>query len=1450
MTVQCNRFIDYFVICGLDGSSGLEVAPTLASDDEVVQENSPLERSYKSKILGHYPDTVPWNQFDPEAVSTLCMPHGLEFRTQKHKLDPYFHGFIVTREDGSRYYGFAFTFYEEVKDSKICTALHTLQSMHIAEASRGTKPSPGAEKKCPPYPALLGNTKSLPRHFRLSDLADPASSETNKYYDIGKDDLFCLKTIAVISQYPFLHLAKELLSGLYRLVMRDVTDNLCIEDYVYNALYGIPLPNPGTSVGVRLWGPGSPLLCLQLPDLDELPLLEFPFRIVFSLLPPQPLLQLFACVLLESQVLLFSRDFNRLFLIAECISALLFPFSWEHVYVPIVPASLMHFLDAPVPYIMGLQCSKKSRQGLDFGQASLCVVDIDKGKVKVPEDTPCFPRDDDLIKEITVVLEQFGLKEPYDKNRNEKLIRRHSSRRRKTSWSNDSDSGLSSDRSHSPISARHQSSSASVASVLASPRNARGSRIAAGLQNQRRRQRRAASADANGEDAEDDDWSYGANGLPPSGSIFRQTGMSKKGQTSFESGPGCGPGNPTTSQYNIRDAQYASDILLNNGVREVFLNRFIHMFGSFENFVILPTQDLESWLNNRDSVQNFDKSTYLGDQPAQHWPFLSRFLETQMFTSFVDAKILKHFGQSSPRVDLFEQRILRLRAGRNSCEQNFGDGTYLPCESIQETQEVMEPRLKSADVLASAPSSCLVRGYSAPIRQGPLAHFPLLDPLVMNQPLSPRALQKLRYPGTRSRPRLDKPNIQSPDMVASRRLSTINDVSKAVLADKNWTFVEELLKGISALWFHLHNFQQLEDPIQGIDPNQLTPEKLIVPLRRYPRLAFPQILMQLKRGNVGLLADQLRNLDLTTSGLTDSLKSATGTLARGDLGANFRSNNTARSVFPGQQISGRSPSVPPPMNRLSRFERNASVERSGGFSRSRGTSPDVSSVSSFRPMPKSVTFDMSHVQAMEEIKTEVGYARAWVRLALEKKLLSTHLRSLLSNYDLLRTHYKRCAFLRCDDEREQFLYHLLSLNAVDFFCFTNTYTKMVISYQVSYEVLVVPSKKQSSTSANVWVSVTGTLGETKPIELPRGLTHVVFEHKNLGVLSSLTIGHDNSGMYPNWHVDHVLVRNEVTGHTYVFSCGRWLGKNVDDGSTARLLVGELMRAAVGDELQMSMTGSMYGSLTGLSSSASISDSMYARASPANSSRPQSPAVSRRFTDSRLVEDIQEMLRDAVNVLVKHFNKKEADRGSLTQLLCGDGGLVMAFERTLLCGFKSSRLFSRNLYLWDYLVRVQAHHVAIAQRDRAEGKKQTDVMLYKLIKSYCILIDRINKAPPLDEDQKFRISSSLGKDDKFQLFVCISVRDHLLSWFLDLLAKASPTAQMFEDWSFLRTPELLSFMKCVLGALDEFNMVLETSVSKGISASMYKCFQTSTSASSGNQGIDGQRGRDRRRIAQR
>ena len=45
-------------------------------------------------------------------------------------------------------------------------------------------------------------------------------------------------------------------------------------------------------------------------------------------------------------------------------------------------------------------------------------------------------------------------------------------------------------------------------------------------------------------------------------------------------------------------------------------------------------------------------------------------------------------------------------------------------------------------------------------------------------------------------------------------------------------------------------------------------------------------------------------------------------------------------------------------------------------------------------------------------QTEIGYARAWVRLALERKSLSEYLRVLVSDAGLLKGMYKRYGFLR------------------------------------------------------------------------------------------------------------------------------------------------------------------------------------------------------------------------------------------------------------------------------------------------------------------------------------------------------------------------------------------------------------------------------------------------------
>lgn len=44
----------------------------------------------------------------------------------------------------------------------------------------------------------------------------------------------------------------------------------------------------------------------------------------------------------------------------------------------------------------------------------------------------------------------------------------------------------------------------------------------------------------------------------------------------------------------------------------------------------------------------------------------------------------------------------------------------------------------------------------------------------------------------------------------------------------------------------------------------------------------------------------------------------------------------------------------------------------------------------------------------------------------------------------------------------------------------------------------------------------------------------------------------------------------------------------------------------------------------------------------------------------------------------------SQRGNLTVLLCGEGGLGPSLEKFLLHGFKSKSLFQRNAFVWDFV----------------------------------------------------------------------------------------------------------------------------------------------------------------------
>ncbi len=134
------------------------------------------------------------------------------------------------------------------------------------------------------------------------------------------------------------------------------------------------------------------------------------------------------------------------------------------------------------------------------------------------------------------------------------------------------------------------------------------------------------------------------------------------------------------------------------------------------------------------------------------------------------------------------------------------------------------------------------------------------------------------------------------------------------------------------------------------------------------------------------------------------------------------------------------------------------------------------------------------VQSMAELKTEASKVRAWIRLAIERKVLASHIKELLSDELLLRQLYKTNSFFLFDDAEishvdtiTQLTYHLLTLNAVDFFSFTDNFPVCKVAYKL--HVCPIPRIQTNK----ITILITGSLNQTEKLYLHSDNNELAFK---------------------------------------------------------------------------------------------------------------------------------------------------------------------------------------------------------------------------------------------------------------------------------------------------------------------------------------------------------------------
>lgn len=103
---------------------------------------------------------------------------------------------------------------------------------------------------------------------------------------------------------------------------------------------------------------------------------------------------LFTALLSERRIVITSKKLSRLSSIVMACNLFLFPFCWQHIFIPVLPMQLSDYLSAPMPFLIGVPIFVWDRLPPEsLGQLVRVDADSDTVTSPFPEDLDSLPHD-------------------------------------------------------------------------------------------------------------------------------------------------------------------------------------------------------------------------------------------------------------------------------------------------------------------------------------------------------------------------------------------------------------------------------------------------------------------------------------------------------------------------------------------------------------------------------------------------------------------------------------------------------------------------------------------------------------------------------------------------------------------------------------------------------------------------------------------------------------------------------------------------------------------------------------------------------------------------------------------------------------------------------------------------------------------------------------------------
>ncbi|XP_031849348.1 DENN domain-containing protein 1A isoform X2 [Nomia melanderi] len=198
--------------------------------------------------------------------------------------------------------------------------------------------------------------------------------------------------LVILSALPWHEIFYKLLNKIATLIQSS--DN---GEDLWNFLesvYNSTVPIPGSSVTVPV--PNSKVnFIYQSPKQFQLPSIPENRNLTeyYSAVDAQNMMIVFASMLYERRIIFTSKRLSRLSACVQACNALIYPMIWQHIYIPVLPLSLIDYLLAPMPFLIGVPIPTLQRvRKSDLGE--VVILDADNNTIETPfEDLESLPQD-------------------------------------------------------------------------------------------------------------------------------------------------------------------------------------------------------------------------------------------------------------------------------------------------------------------------------------------------------------------------------------------------------------------------------------------------------------------------------------------------------------------------------------------------------------------------------------------------------------------------------------------------------------------------------------------------------------------------------------------------------------------------------------------------------------------------------------------------------------------------------------------------------------------------------------------------------------------------------------------------------------------------------------------------------------------------------------------------